>query len=1162
MRSKMTKRKILWPIFSLLIVLSIVLTIISFLFTRSSFVKVKVEDIFRNIIESTFTVKVKIGKTEGDLLNGYTFHDISLISQDSIQIGRADFISIDFNILDVVKKQKKIERIILNEPELDLTEVDLSSLIKKKEEGEGEEIPAEKDETGGIRFKDISIINGNISIKNNERKHSITNLNVDGTVYISPNKNTIILKKCNGDLPHITEIEKMDGTIILRKGIVSLLNCSVKTSSSSLTIDGHLFDPENEISLSINNLSLYELSHIVLPTHIDLKGNLKGRVNLKGKREDLEMWGAIETSDVIFNSDSLGEIQCTGALRQNLITLHETYWKSTYGEVSLSGSYNLGDKSFNLESQVLDFIPNVIIRSIFKKDWDAKLSGEITAKGSHIMDPKKREIELYAKLNNSHIENLSIDKLIGEVSYADRNLLIEKAELYSDISRVSLKGSWGEKKQLQIESENLHLSPLLELAGISGIDGFVTIDGFFEEKDGKRYVKANLTCNNPVFKNIKGNYLKADINYNIAEKNTFIMIKGIELLNTHLDSLLLTIETDTTINGFSFFTCGENLTVYSSADVSKQNEDLYFSIDTMNITYKKAKVINKETILLKVGKEGVELRSGQVLLAEIPILLSLDIEKNLNYSVSMESDSLDLRTISELLKFNKDLGGILDINISGKGSLRNPRLSLTAKIDNFFLEQMRAEEITAQVSYFNEEIRFESLKILKRDEISEAKGTIPLTIFRKEKDENRKIEFAIIANNLGDWIFYPFDKHCHFEGGKVYGTIKGSGTVGKIDIKGDLRIYSTNLYIPFLGIRTKDTEGYITLEGEKVDIHYIKGIVEDGNISLKGNLNLHGIKPESITLSIKGSHIPITGFKDLYITISPNMGLKGPFSKLLLDGEVKIEKGDITIPFRRKREKGIRRGNFSYDLEISAEEGNIWLKNEDADVELAGKVWAKGTGNVPQLSGTFETKRGYFFYLDQTFTIERGIFQFMNSPELNPEIDLRAETKVRYQYYPEDESKPRDTTAMVYLNVGGTMQEPEFTLSSSNPEFTEDKIIILLTLGVTSIEDITSISNVSTLSNKAASYWIRQTLLQEFQSSLGIDAIDLETKLFGTQKTAKLTVGKYISKNLYLGVTHDIFASSKDEFEIEYKVWKGSYLIGERKEDGRYNIGVRFKFKY
>lgn len=62
---KRRKRKILWPIFSFIIFLSIILTIVSFLATKSTFVKQQVEQIFKNVFESNFNVKVEIGATEG-----------------------------------------------------------------------------------------------------------------------------------------------------------------------------------------------------------------------------------------------------------------------------------------------------------------------------------------------------------------------------------------------------------------------------------------------------------------------------------------------------------------------------------------------------------------------------------------------------------------------------------------------------------------------------------------------------------------------------------------------------------------------------------------------------------------------------------------------------------------------------------------------------------------------------------------------------------------------------------------------------------------------------------------------------------------------------------------------------------------------------------------
>ncbi len=1158
----MRKRKILWPIFSFIIFLSIILTIVSFLATKSTFVKQQVEQIFKNVFESNFNVKVEIGATEGNILTGYTFNDITLYTEDSLKIGTSQFISIEFNFFALLKRQKVIERILIKDPSFDFTKISPQMLIKKGEETVEEEKKNEEEKPQGIAFKNVSIIRAELALQHNNRIYTVKDLNMDGNIYLSSSKNRIILEKCNARFPPITDIKSISGIIIFKNDFISLLNCSLKTSNSLLFVNGNLFDESEGLSIDIKTLSLEEISKLFVREEKCIRGTLKGKLDLKGKRKNIEADGSFSVSNITYKEDSLGGIFCNLTLMKEHLDIKKILWKPPHGEVFINGHYNLIDKNFDFETKVHELVLDNIIKKFTGKNWNGKLTGEIIAEGSNIGDPVKREIEIKAHLAKSFIKNFDIDSLDADVSYNNKIINLRKMSLYLQGTSINVEGLWGKEKKFYVKSNNFYISPLLELFGINDVGGYLSMKGTYEEREGKRIVQAKIDYDEPCYKNMKGKNLRAIVNFNIQGENSHLVIKDIDFLNTHLDSLRISIISDTTIKSFSFLSQGKEIYLYSKVNITKENGNLFFMVDTLNLKFNNAEIKNKERLEIEIVKDGMRLKDGILFLTNNPIVIDLAMNKGLDYKIKMKGDSLDLRAISGLLKFDKDLGGTFGFEITGQGSLRNPRLRLNINSRNFFLEEMRADEISGTFEYFNDEIQIASLKILKGDEISEAKGIIPLTIFRKKKDRTRRIEFTITANDLGDWIFYPFNRYCHYEGGKVYGTIRGKGTVGKIDMKGDLRIYSTNVYIPFLGIRMKNTDGYLQLTKEAIEIKNIRGTVEDGYLDLKGRFNLHGIKPESIDLLISGEHIPITGFKDFYLTVNPQIELKGPFSKLLLLGSLDIEQGDITIPFRRKREEGIRSGDFSYDLKISADEGNIWLKNEDVDVELKGKIFAKGTGNVPQLSGSFETKRGFIYYLDHTFTIEKGVFRFTNSPEFNPEIELCAETKVHYKYSPNRGSRARDTTAIVYLNVGGTMQRPEFSLTSSNPSFTEENIILLLSLNITSLEDITSLANVSSLSDKAACYWIRQTLLREFQTTLGIDAIDLETKLFGAQKTAKLTVGKYISKDLYLGVTHDIFATSKDEFEIEYRVWKGSYIIGERKEDGRYNLGVKFKFKY
>lgn len=1152
----MTKRKVLWPIFSFLIFISIVLTLFSFLVTKSTFVIRQAEQLFKNIIESNFNVKVKIAEVEGNILTGYTFNDITIFADDSINVASFEFISVEYNLFTLFKRQKKIERILINEPSFDFSKISPQMLIKKKEEVV-EKVKEKKEKVSVIAIKDVSIIRSQLALKFNNKSFIIKDINMEGKIYISSVKTTIFLEKCNAKIPNITDIKSLSGTIAFKNGFISLLDCSLKTSNSSVFFNGKLFDENKGLSLNMKNVSLEEISKFFLGKEECIRGKLKGRLDLKGKGENLELDGDFTIIDINYKDDSLGNIFCNLNLKKKNLVIKHLLWKPSRGEVSISGHYNLTDKKFSIETKVNELVLDNILSKLIKKDLTGKFTGEIAAKGSNIGDSAKREIEIKAHLTNSFVKNLSIDSLNADISFNNRIINLKEMNLFREANWIKIKGVWGKEKKLYAKSSHFYISPLLELLGINDVMGNLSMEGYYEETGDKRIIQARIECDKPGFKNIKATHLIATVNYNITGENSYLLIKDIDLLNNHLDSLSVSIISDSIIKSFSFFSEGKDLHLYSVGNLTRKNGNLFFLIDTLNLRIKKAEIINKEKLEIEVTKTGIKLKDGQLFLTDIPIVITLEIDRMMDYQVKMRSENLDLRTISELLKFNKNVGGTLDFEITGKGKLRNPRLTLNINAQNFFLEKMSADEILGSFNYFNDEIHITSLKIFKGDGISEASGIIPLTIFRKKKDWSRRIEFTIKANDLGDWIFYPFDRFCHYEGGKVYGTIRGNGTVGKIDMRGDLRLYSTNLFIPFLGIRLKNTEGYFQLSREEIEVKNLRATVGDGYLDIKGKLSLAGIKPESIDLSISGKHIPIRGFKDVYITVSPRMQMQGPLVMPILLGYIKIEKGDITIPFRRKRQEDIRGGNVSYDLEISAEEGNIWLTNEDANVELEGKIFAKGTGNVPQLSGSFETKRGFFFYLDHTFTIERGVFKFTNSPELNPEINLRAMTRIQY-----NDSKERDTTTIVYLNVDGTMQEPEFSLTSSDPSLTEANIILLLTLNVKSLEGIKSLENVNRLSEKAVGYWIRQTLLREFQKTFYVDAIDLETRLLGSQKTAKLTVGKYISNNLYLGVTHDIFASSKDEFEIEYKVWKGSYIIGKRNEEGRYNLGVRFKFKY
>jgi autotransporter translocation and assembly factor TamB len=86
--------------------------------------------------------------------------------------------------------------------------------------------------------------------------------------------------------------------------------------------------------------------------------------------------------------------------------------------------------------------------------------------------------------------------------------------------------------------------------------------------------------------------------------------------------------------------------------------------------------------------------------------------------------------------------------------------------------------------------------------------------------------------------------------------------------------------------------------------------------------------------------------------------------------------------------------------------------------------------------------------------------------------------------------------------------------------------------------------------------------MRELEKTARLDELRFKTELFGPERSARLTVGKYVRKGVYVSYSHDLFAGAKDEYKVEYYLWKGSSIVGSRDEDGRYNLGVGFKVRY
>jgi autotransporter translocation and assembly factor TamB len=260
------------------------------------------------------------------------------------------------------------------------------------------------------------------------------------------------------------------------------------------------------------------------------------------------------------------------------------------------------------------------------------------------------------------------------------------------------------------------------------------------------------------------------------------------------------------------------------------------------------------------------------------------------------------------------------------------------------------------------------------------------------------------------------------------------------------------------------------------------------------------------------------------------------------------------MEFKQKGEKGGRRpSNLFLDLNFDASQGNVWIRNDMANVELTGKVGVSYEGGPLLASGNLEVRQGTFYYLYKSFEVTEGKFNFNESPEINPNIDVKAITLVSSRSA-ENHEREQDT---VFLAVSGTMKTPEFDLYTKS-SLSKAEIMTLLSLNL-EWQDLTSAKSIEqSVTETAFNYWVRQTLNRRLKDEFGIDVLEMQ----GVSGHYEFVVGKYVTDRLFVKARTDIQSYGISEVQAEYKLKKWGYITAEKDFLGKTRFLFNLEWRY
>ncbi|MEZ5306412.1 MAG: translocation/assembly module TamB domain-containing protein [Pyrinomonadaceae bacterium] len=323
-------------------------------------------------------------------------------------------------------------------------------------------------------------------------------------------------------------------------------------------------------------------------------------------------------------------------------------------------------------------------------------------------------------------------------------------------------------------------------------------------------------------------------------------------------------------------------------------------------------------------------------------------------------------------------------------------------------------------------------------------------------------------------------------------------------------------------------------------------VTATGGALLTDRLNL-----DRIRLEIRGTNITAPLPEDFITTgnadIEINGRLEGNEFATLVSGTIiarrSVYRKDIDLAdlISNRRDATLNKSSDSdagdgiyyspptLDIRILGREALV-VKNNLADLTASADLRLEGDVEAPRLSGRITASRGTIFFRNDRYEVQRGVLTFPPNTDIEPRINLQAETEVRgYQ---------------IFVNLSGDLSDTDAltTVVTSNPALPQQDIVSLITTGNLSntADGIPTIAQggLNTAAEILTDEIINRPISKATDKLFGLNRFELDPIVSGQRgnPTARLTVGRQINKNLLATYSTNLSQDQNQVLALEYRV--------------------------
>ncbi|MCK9275660.1 MAG: translocation/assembly module TamB [Syntrophales bacterium] len=547
--------------------------------------------------------------------------------------------------------------------------------------------------------------------------------------------------------------------------------------------------------------------------------------------------------------------------------------------------------------------------------------------------------------------------------------------------------------------------------------------------------------------------------------------------------------------------------------------------------------------------------------------ISFTGEYNLNSKAFAAEVSADKANLSPYFTIagHSDLGGLISAHVTAEGNVSNIQ-SINAVFDIKKIDIYSAE-FSPLLS--GTDIEF----TLHGGQISAEKSTLKLLSdgdlhIEGKSDITGSFEL-ITEGTIPLRLAQPFLADITDISGKITFLSKISGNISDPDISAEIFIEDGGFSHSGYAQQVRSISGKISLTEKTVTVSSLTGNLDSGRFDVTGTVDLEDLKPHRANITFTGNSLPFQVPDTLSILVNTRLNLEGTMENASLTGEIIIAEGsyyrDVKLQgilkeavLERKPSSSPQKpgkydsllDNIKLDIKITAQDF-FMVNNNIAYLEINPDIKISGNAANPILKGRASVISGNVTYQKRTFTVTRGVIDFLNPYRTEATIDIAGKATIR--------------DWRITLKISGTPEELAFMLDS-DPHEEHIDIISLLVIGKTARE-LTEGKGGPSLSTEAIiTKIINATMGEDIRKRTGLDTFEVET-LPGengeSDERIKVTIGKELSRRMSLKYSVETEEGEMSQRAIaEYKFLENILLRGFQDNSGTFGGQIQFRLEF